>query len=112
MRRTAKNPEVLLTEAQRLTDQASLLWNEGSFPKTESLCRQALKLTRSAVGDRDGLDPWIRVVHRQDRSAAEDPFRLIAHARTVVRALAVLTTDTDMDEEVVTAAVLRVSRMP
>jgi tetratricopeptide (TPR) repeat protein len=53
MRKTPKNPDVLLAEAQRLTDQASLLWNEGSFPKTEALCRQALKLTRSAVGDRD-----------------------------------------------------------
>ncbi len=41
----------------------------------------------SAVGDRDGLHPWIRVVHRQDRSAAEDPLRLVAHVRTVVAAL-------------------------
>ena len=43
----------LLDEAQQLTDQASLLWNEGAFPETEALCRQALKVTRTAVGDRD-----------------------------------------------------------
>lgn len=50
-----KRPEQLLEQAQRLTDQASELWNAGSYPRTETLCRRALKLTRSAVGSRDPL---------------------------------------------------------
>jgi tetratricopeptide (TPR) repeat protein len=53
MRSTTKNPELVLAEAQRLTDEAGVHWNDGSYPKTEVLCRQALKLTRSAAGDRD-----------------------------------------------------------
>jgi len=46
-------PEDLLEEAQRLTDEASELWSSGSYPRTEALCRKALELTRSAVGECD-----------------------------------------------------------
>ncbi len=46
-------PDWLLEEAQRLTDEASELWNSRSYPCTEALCRKALELTRAAVGDRD-----------------------------------------------------------
>ena len=48
-----RQPDELLEEAQQLSEQASLLWNERAYPGTEVLCRRALKLTRSAVGDRD-----------------------------------------------------------
>lgn len=46
-------PEQLLEEAQRLTEEASALWNAGSYPRTEAVCLQAVELTRAAVGDRD-----------------------------------------------------------
>ncbi len=49
----ARHADQLLAEAQRLTDQASVLWNVGSYPRTEALCRRALKLTRAAAGNRD-----------------------------------------------------------
>src|SRR6478752_792660 len=47
--------EELLAEAERLTNEASVFWNDGDFPGTEALCRQAVDLTRAAVGDRDRL---------------------------------------------------------
>ena len=46
-------PEPILEVAQRLTDEASALWNAGSYSRTEALCREALELTRAALGDQD-----------------------------------------------------------
>jgi tetratricopeptide (TPR) repeat protein len=48
-----RQPGQLLEEAQRLTDQANVLWNDAAYADTEALCRRALKLTRAAVGDSD-----------------------------------------------------------
>src|SRR5438552_3316509 len=48
-----KKSDELLAEAERLTAEASESWNAGAYPATEALCRQALELTRSALGDRD-----------------------------------------------------------
>lgn len=53
MHAMATQRDLQLLEAQRLTDQVSVLWSVGSYPGTEPLCRRALKLTRAAVGDRD-----------------------------------------------------------
>lgn len=43
----------LLAEAEQLTEQANIIWNEGRYPETEPLCTKALKLTRQALGNND-----------------------------------------------------------
>jgi tetratricopeptide (TPR) repeat protein len=43
----------LLAEAEHLTEQANILWNEGRYPATEPLCKKALRLTQNALGKND-----------------------------------------------------------